>query len=456
MTTAGVEWLPMEAVEGAALLDKVAATLRRFVAFPSPEACDATALWAVHTHVVEVFESTPRLALLSPEPGSGKTRVLEVLELLVPRPMLAFNASTAAVFRSIEAEHPTLLFDEVDAIFGRRAQDEGAEDHLRGLLNAGHRRGTTIPRCVGKSMEVRRFVVYAAVALAGLGDLPDTLMSRSIIIRMRRRAPHEDVEQFRHRLVAEELGVLQDYIAEWTASIARDLEYFRPELPEGITDRPADCWEPIVAIADVAGGDWPERARRACVELNKVAESREASLGVRLLADLRTAFGAADGLHTETILDQLHNLDEAPWSDLRGKPLDARGLAHRLRAYDVHSRDVKVAGINRKGYRREDLHDVWIRYLPPDRATGATKGTAEDETAGQDGYLAVAHEVAHGAPVAHRWATDPARATGNDASDLQGNPGSSGSSPAENNACANCGHPLDTLDHLLACGEATS
>jgi hypothetical protein len=130
------------------------------------------------------------LALLSPEPGSGKTRTLEVLEDLVPAPMHVLSASTAAIFRTIEVEQPTLLLDEVDAIFGRRGKDDNNED-LRALLNAGHRIGATIPRCVGPSHEVRRFPVYAAVALAGLGDLPDTLMTRSVVIRMRRRAPGE-------------------------------------------------------------------------------------------------------------------------------------------------------------------------------------------------------------------------------------------------------------------------
>jgi len=182
---AAVAGLHEDEPTGADVLDELAATLSRFVVFPGAEHRDAVALWVAHAHVVEAFESSPRLALLSPEPASGKTRTLEVIELLVPRPMHALNASTAAVFRSIDSDRPTLLLDEVDAIFGRRTGDENED--LRALLNAGHRRGTTIPRCVGKSMEVKRFPVYAALALAGLGDLPDTLMSRSVIVRMRRR-----------------------------------------------------------------------------------------------------------------------------------------------------------------------------------------------------------------------------------------------------------------------------
>ncbi len=357
-------WAQPVAVDhpGAIALEDVAVALSRFVAFPSPAARDAVALWVAHAHVVAAFESSPRLALLSPEPASGKTRTLEVLELLCPRPMHALNASTAAIFRSIEGERPTLLLDEVDAIFGRRPGDENED--LRALLNAGHRRGATIPRCVGPTMEVRRFPVYAALALAGLGDLPDTLMSRSVIVRMRRRAPGEGIESFRYRLAEPDLHEVRDRLAAWLDSIRADLAGHWPELPDGITDRPADCWEPLVAIADLAGDDWPARARVACVELCRVAEGREASLGVRLLADLRAVFGDDDRLTTETALTRLHELDEAPWAELRGRPLDARGLARRLAAYGVRSTKVKIAGKALQGYRREDLWDSWQRYMP--------------------------------------------------------------------------------------------
>jgi hypothetical protein len=309
-----VEWVAeLQAVQptpGAALLDEVETFLARFVAFPTEAVRVAVTLWAAHAHLAAEGENTPRLALLSPEPGSGKTRVLEVLELLVPRPMHVLSASPAAVFRSIETERPTLLMDEVDAVFGRRGSDDGAED-LRGLLNAGHRAGATIPRCVGPQHTVKRFPVFAAVALAGLGDLPDTLMSRSVIVRMRRRAPGEKVTPFRHRVHAPEGVEIRDRLEEWAASVASYVGAAWPDMPPGVEDRPADVWEPLLAVADAAGGRWPERARVACVELVKVAENREASLGVRLLGDLRDVFADAVALPTETILERLCELEEA-------------------------------------------------------------------------------------------------------------------------------------------------
>src|SRR5262249_40189985 len=161
----------------------VHAFIRRFCVFPDEHAAVAVSLWAAHAHMVEHFHTTPRLALLSPEPQSGKTRVLDVLHLLVPQSMFALSASPAAIFRTLSKQPITLLMDECDTVFARRGKDDNNED-LRALLNAGYKRGATIPRCVGPQHDVQNFDVYCATALAGLGDLPDTVMSRSVIIRM--------------------------------------------------------------------------------------------------------------------------------------------------------------------------------------------------------------------------------------------------------------------------------
>jgi hypothetical protein len=368
---------------GCALLDDVAKFIDTYMAYPTEDALVAVTLWVAHCHLLDAVESTPRLAHLSPEPGSGKTRALEVLETLTPTPMHVLSASAPAIFRSIESDRPTLLFDEVDAIFGRRGTDDSAED-LRALLNAGHRSGAQIPRCVGPSHEVKKFPVFAAVALAGLGDLPDTLMSRSIVIRMRRRAPHEHVTAFRHRVAEPGGNKLRDRLSAWAETVSEDVKDSWPVMPDGITDRPADVWEPILAVADASGGDWPAKARKACVALCASSLTRDASLGVKLLTDLREIFGSADRLSTAEILDRLHKLDESPWADLRGKPLDPRGLAHRLTAYGITSTKVKLGDDSLRGYRREDLHDAWLRYCPPPEETELAEPT-EPGSAGSGG-----------------------------------------------------------------------
>lgn len=366
----------------AALLDNVESFLSRFVSLPTEHDRAAVVLWAAHTHLLDDLDSTPRLAFLSPEPGSGKSRALEVLELLVPRPLHVANVSPAALFRSVDPDDSdgrrTILYDEIDTVFGPKAKDN---EDIRGLLNAGHRRATVL-RCkvAGKNVEVVESPVYGAVALAGLGDLPDTLMTRSVVIRMRRRAPHERVEPFRTRLHEPQGHELRDQLAEWASR--HDLSGSWPDMPAGIEDRAADVWEPLITIADAFGGAWPDRARAAAVAHVAAAQEKAVTLGVQLLTDLRHVFTTHtdDHLATEVILSTLHNLEESPWADLRGKPLDARGLARRLNQYGVSSRNVRVSDRVVKGYSREDLHDPWQRYLPAplapaDSATSATSAT---------------------------------------------------------------------------------
>jgi hypothetical protein len=383
---------------GADILDDVRRFIGRFCVFPDAHALAAVTLWAAHAHMIEHFHTTPRLVLSSPEAGSGKTRVLEVLELLVPEPLLGVSVSPAPVFRTLAQRQITLLFDEVDSIWSKRGKDDNHED-LRALLNAGYKRGATIPRCVGPKHEVQMFPVYAAVALAGLGDLPDTIMTRSVIIRMRRRAPAEPVEPFRSRQHDGEGHELRDALAAWAERVGPSTGASWPALPDGIVDRPSEIWEPLIAVADAAGGHWATTARDACVSLCKVALDRRASLGVRLLGDLRTIFGNHAALHTETILADLHRGEDAglapdaPWADLHGKPINVRQLASLLRPYGVSPTKVKVLGRSLQGYRREQLWDAWQRYLPsvsaepepPEPSAPPWGATADCESASSGG-----------------------------------------------------------------------
>ncbi len=168
-------------INGADLLDGVEEFLARFVAYPSEAARIAHTLWIAHCWFMDPWESTPRIAFLSPEPGVGKSRALEVTEPLVPRPVHAVNTTPAYLFRKVsdEAGPPTILYDEIDTVFGPKAKDN---EDVRGMLNAGHRRGAVAGRCVvkGKTVETEELPAYCAVALAGLDDLPDTIITRSV------------------------------------------------------------------------------------------------------------------------------------------------------------------------------------------------------------------------------------------------------------------------------------
>jgi hypothetical protein len=352
--------------EGAELLNDVCAFLGRFIAYPSEHSQVAHVLWIAHCHVMGAWDTTPRLALLSPEPGSGKTRVLEVTELLVPRAVEAVNMSSAYLFRRINAKDglPTILYDEVDALFSGKGQ---TAEEIRALLNAGHRRGAMVGRCVvhGKTVKTEESPAFCAAALGGLGFLPDTLMSRSIVIRMRRRRPNEQVEPFRRRDVLPEGHALQRRLKTWAAGLVNELGIARPMMPAGIEDRAADCWEPLLAVADAAAGHWPDMAREAAVALVVAARDANPSLGIRLLEDIRTAFQMDEKLPTEQLLYRLTELPESPWANIRGKPLDDRGLAARLRKYQVHPKTIRIGDRTPRGYERADFEDPWARYLPP-------------------------------------------------------------------------------------------
>lgn len=353
---------------GARPLDEAHAALCRYVAWPSPEAADAAALWAAHCHLLPGLAMTPRLALLSAEPGSGKTRALEILAGLVPRPLHAFSASMAYLLRRIAAEDgpPTVLLDEADAVFGGRPTPE--TEALRAALNSGYRRGAIAGRCVivGKRVETEELPCFAPVALAGLGSLPHTIRSRSILILMRRRRADEAVQPYRPRDDEPALHAIRDRLAAWAEPLVERAAAMRPDLPAGVVDRAADLWEPLIVTAALAGGDWPQRARRAAVLFVKAAAETPPSLGLRLLADIRHAFDESrrDAMPTGELVSALLADPEGPWGDLRGKPLTARALATLLEPYAVRSVQLWEGGKNVRGFRRADFADAWARYLP--------------------------------------------------------------------------------------------
>jgi Protein of unknown function (DUF3631) len=369
---------PVRAVpsDPARLLHDLHDWLTSYVAFPSDHAAVAVALWAAHTHLVHSFGSTPRLAVLSPEKECGKTRVLELLELVCAGAETLTSASAAYLFRRIGSEGAgpvTLLLDEADAIWKRGKFDETAEA-LRSIVNAGHRKGATAGRVEmnGQAATLVRFPVYAPAALAAIRDLPDTILSRAVVMHMRRRAQGQIIRPYRERTTRPEGEALRDLLAAWAANAEKQVGDPWPVMPPGVDDRPGDVWEPLLMVADLAGGDWPDLARSACVALVKGARDDSQTIGTRLLADLRDMFatsnglfGHADVLFTSDILKALNALDEAPWGGWHdGEGIGARDLANLLKPYDIRPRQVRIGGTTAKGYHRAELADQWSRYAP--------------------------------------------------------------------------------------------
>lgn len=374
---------------GARLLDDVHGALTRYAVLPSPEAADAIVLWIAATHAAPAWNCAPRLDITSPVKRCGKSRVLDVIEATCHDPLLTVNISPAALVRSIGADPPTLLLDEAETTFGPKAADN--HEDLRGILNAGHSRNRPYIRWDITTRTREHCPTFALAALAGIGALPDTITDRAVVVKMRRRAPGEEVARWRDRRDGGPLRELGGRLGTWVRAHLDELRETEPDMP--VEDRAADTWEPLIALADLAGARWPARARAAAIALT-AEDDTDTTLGARLLADLRDVFGDREAMHGDTILGALYKISEAPWGDYYGRPMNARDLAKLLRPYEVRACDVKLEGTTRRGYRREHLHDPWSRYLPPDQggtATSATSATAQvsdhDQVAGSTSHV---------------------------------------------------------------------
>ncbi|MEU5259319.1 DUF3631 domain-containing protein [Amycolatopsis sp. NPDC021455] len=361
--------------DGAVLLDSLRAALTRYVALPNPETADAIALWIAATHGQPAWAHAPRLVIRAPEKRCGKSRLLDIVEATCHNPFITVNSSPAAVYRSISEDPPTLLVDEADTIFGPKA--EGNED-LRGLLNAGHQRNRPAKRYDASTNRVESIPTFAMAALAGIGAMPDTIEDRAVIARMRRRAPGETVAPYRHRRDRPALRALADDLRAWLRADLAALEAAEPEMP--VEDRAADTWEPLVIVADHAGGDWSTRSRAAVVALTAAAdEDNDGSERVRLLTDCHAAFGASPELPTAELLARLNGDPEAPWCGYGPTGLTPAKLAKMLREYGIRSGNIRPDnGPQAKGYTRADFTDSWARYCPELPAEPPLAGISRD------------------------------------------------------------------------------
>lgn len=375
--------------DGAALLDEVHAALSKYVILPSDHAMTGVVLWIAATHAVPAWTHATRLVIWAPEKACGKSRLMQLVRALCHRELMAVNVSSSAMYRAIsqfEADPPTILLDEADTIFGAKAA--GDED-LRGLLNGGFERDAYTLRYDAGTREVEKLSTFAMAALAGIGRMPDTIEDRAVVISMRRRKPGETVSPYRKRRDGAPLDRLRVRLNRWIRANRRDLELAVPDMP--IEDRPADLWEPLIAVADLAGGDWPARARRASVVLTKARDdSSKASLTTQLLRDIRTAFEDADALPSVALLGRLTADEEAPWATYGPKGLSTHKLGALLREYDIKAQVLSLPTGQARGYLRADFEDAWGRYCPDETDTEegtqvseVSKRQPTHETAGQ-------------------------------------------------------------------------
>ncbi len=358
-------------MSGADALDAVGTLIRRFVVPPSDEALDAVVLFVAHTYAVEAADCSPYLHISSAERRSGKTTLFEVLAELVAHPLAAASASGAAVYRGLSARdfRRTLLLDEVDAVFGPGSSKSENAELLRNVLNAGTRRGSAkILRCANHGEQLQEFDVFGPKVLSGIGELPETLRDRSLRIRMKRktRAESANLERARNRAIVAAAAKVQPLVKEWAESVVEQAAGAEPNLPEELGDRMQDAWEPLIALADLAGGEWPQRARHAAVVLWGEGDTNAevGSLARRLLHDCHEVFGDDARLSTQVLLDRLSDLDESPWRTLGESGLNAHRLGRMLRQYDIGPTKLRVPGHDQpvRGYDRLTFIEPWERW----------------------------------------------------------------------------------------------
>jgi len=361
-----------EPVDGQSLVSEIEKAIKRFVII-DPLAYLAIALWVIFTWVLDCFEISPRLHLLSAEKQSGKTTLIKVLSRLVRRPFAASRISPSAFIRFIETERPTLLIDEGDA-FLRDSES------MRGLLDCSEKDTAYVVMSVPRNNEwtPKKFLVWAAIVFASIGALWDTVEDRSIAIWMRRRKSNEKVEKAISE-VLKELVALAGKVSRWALDHRDTLKSIKPPMPEGLSDRAIDIWQPLLAIAELIGGDLPRRAREAAIALSNALARPIDSVATMLLEDIRQIFQAAERalrLPSKHICDELAKIEERPWAEFsRGKPITPHKLAAILKPFGIHP----FSNGDQRLYAREDFEDAWVRYLPVAAATEPWAAGTDDD-----------------------------------------------------------------------------
>lgn len=401
-----------EPVNGAEILSDVAKAFSRYMSLPSG-AADVLALWCAHAHAFEAFQCSPRLNISSPEKQCGKTTLRDLIALLVPRPMQTENLTVAVLFRAVQSAKPTLLADECDAWLGKN-------EEIRGLLNAGHRRGGQAFRCEGEGHEVRGFEVFAPAVLCGIGALPGTLHDRSIKIGLRRAKRGEVAERFDSRRTQRERELCRK-LARFCAESYSLLEECDPVLPPNVFNRLADNWRPLFAIAEVAGGDWWMRASHAFTHVIIKGETDAQGEATMLLMDIREILTETDSerIFSRSLVEELCSLSDRPWPEAnRGRAVTENWLARRLAHFGIKPKTMRIDDERAKGYEISDFTEAFDRYLTESDTSNRDTVTSEQKPDSEAFSNRDSEELRHGSEVAQTRAdVDLSRCHGSERKD---------------------------------------
>jgi len=386
-----------ERVNGAELLNDLAATYERYVSLPEG-AADALALWTVFTYIHDLFQISPILCMISPEKRCGKTTLLTVMNQLVSKPLPASNITPAALFRTIEQHSPTLLVDEADTFIN-------SSDDLRGILNSGHTRAQAyVIRTAGEDYEARIFTTWAPKAIALIGRLPPTLDDRSIVIELKRKTPNEKVERLRLDSLPPEIEELRCKLTRLSEQISVFIQKVDVQDPDFLNDRAADNWRPLLMIAEAVTWSWDREEprnwrKRALYAAQKISWGRdEEDIGSMLLNDIWKVFREQekDRLSSAFVVEQLVQMEERPWPEYwNGRPITPRKLASLLKRYGISPRAFRIGSSNLRGYMYSDLEDAVERYCATNEGISIYNNDLHRSISAADGTNVAGQSATH-------------------------------------------------------------
>lgn len=359
-----------EPTNGAELLGEILATLKRFV-IADDHYLETCALFSLFTYSFDLGDVCPILLITSPTKRCGKTRLFSMMARLANRPLTASSASAPALYRTIQLHHPTILIDEVDAFMKE-------DERMRGLVNSGHTRDAAYHLgCGSKDADFlpQRWSTWTPKVFSGIGSLADTIEDRAFIISMRRKKKGETVERLRERVRFEDI---RRKCARFVADNTEAIRNADPSIPPSLNDRAADNWAPLLTLADLAGGEWPQRARAAALRMADGGEIQDT--GAKLLADIEIIFeqDKVDRFASTDLCDRLAEHEPDSWGRYgrTGKPISQCQLANLLRGFQIAPDSIRFDAGTLKGYHKAQFSDAITRYLPTDTPQDRNTGTS--------------------------------------------------------------------------------
>jgi len=335
-------------------------------------------LYTVNSYLWDLFDNCAYLAITSPTKRCGKTTLAQMLAWLCRRAEFTVDPTGAATFHIIADRGPTLICDE--------AENYLADRRLRPLLNAGFKKGLTVPRCIGG--QIVQFAVFGPKIFCIVGEPPESLLDRSIVIAMRRAKPNELTETFRENAVSRDATALALQIADWAAAKRQEVaDCYANSSVDFLPDREANLWAPLFAIAQVVVPERIDELKTVALRLikEKSKQDSELSPAIRLLMDLRTVFASerAEKIPTDRLIGDLRNLPDRGWKWISGSE-----LARHLRPFSIEPKQMWMDGRNVRGYLRRDFLDAFERYVPAQLPDGLSVEAAVGDQRKTDEELA--------------------------------------------------------------------